>query len=162
MFCCVTFWLPFAKFPNYLLSFIRYSTLKSWGYGSRVLRTWLKGTAYPHGYWGYDSQVLRIWLTGTAYPHGYWEYDSRVLMIWLTGNAYPHRYCIPSRVLHMVYTGCNQNYVNLRFAVCKIISDNIWSVHVFKSISNALAKTDTKNHFFFTYFKVIRDCMTKI
>ena len=87
-----------------------------WGYDSRVLRIWLTGTAYPHGYWGYDSRVLRIWLTGTAYiriwltgtedmTHGYWGYDSQVLMIWLTGNAYPHGYCIPSRVLHIVYTG---------------------------------------------------------
>ena len=24
----------------------------------------------------------------------------------LTGTAYPHGYCIPSRVLHIVYTGC--------------------------------------------------------
>ena len=73
---------------------------------SRVLRIWLTSTAYPHGYWGDDSRVLMIWLTGNAYPHGYWGYDSRVLMIWLTGNAYPHGYCIPSRVLHIVYTGC--------------------------------------------------------
>ena len=91
-----------------------------WGYDSRVLMIWLMGTAYPHGYWGYDSRVLHIltprywgydswvlmiWLTGNAYPHGYWGYDSQVLMIWLTGNAYPHGYCIPSRVLHIVYTG---------------------------------------------------------
>ena len=77
-----------------------------WGYDSRVLRIWLTGTAYPHRYWGYDSRVLMIWLTGNAYPHGYWGYDSQVLMIWLTGNAYPHGYCIPSQVLHIVYTGC--------------------------------------------------------
>ena len=76
-----------------------------WGYDSRVLRIWLTGTAYPHRYWWYDSRVLHI-LTGTeGMTHGYWGYDSRVLMIWLTGNAYPHRYCIPSRVLHIVYTG---------------------------------------------------------
>ena len=75
---------------------------------SRVLRIWLTGTAYPHSrhrYWGYDWRVLTIWLTGNAYPHGYWRYDSRVLMIWLTGNAYPHGYCMPSQVLHIVYTG---------------------------------------------------------
>ena len=76
-----------------------------WGYDSQVLRIWLTGTAYPHGYWRYDSQVLRIWLMGTAYPHGYWGYDSQVLMIWLMSNAYPYGYCIPSWVLHIVYTG---------------------------------------------------------
>ena len=97
-----------------------------WGYDSRVLRIWLTGTEdMTHGYcisswvlriWltgtddmihGYciSSRVLRIWLTGNAYPHGYWGYDSQVLMIWLMGNAYPHEYCIPSRVLHIVYTG---------------------------------------------------------
>ena len=66
-----------------------------------------------HGYWGYDSRVLRIWLTGTAFPHGYWGYDSRVLMIWLTGNAYPHGYCIPSRVLHIVYTGWKREHLKI-------------------------------------------------
>ena len=75
---------------------------------SRVRRIWLTGTAYPHRYWGYDSRVLMIWLSGNAYPHGYWGYDSQVLMIWLTGNAYPHGYYIPSRVLHIVYTGWRQ------------------------------------------------------
>ena len=52
-----------------------------------VLRIWLTGTAYPHGYWGYDSRVLHI-LTGTEdMTHGYWWYDSRVMHI-LTGTAY--------------------------------------------------------------------------
>ena len=44
-------------------------------YGQWLLRIWLMGTAYLHGYWGYDSWVLRIWLMGTAYPHRYWWYD---------------------------------------------------------------------------------------
>ena len=72
---------------------------------SQVLRILLTGTAHSHRYWWYDSRVLRIWLTGTAHPHRYWGYDSQVLMIWLTGNAYSHGYCIPSPVLHIVYTG---------------------------------------------------------
>ena len=60
---------------------------------SRVLRIWLTGTAYPHGYWGYDSRVLHT-LTGTEdMTRGYWWYDSRVMHI-LTGTAYPHGYCI--------------------------------------------------------------------
>ena len=102
-------------------------------YEWRMNETSLMGTAYPHRYWGYDSRVLRIWLMGTAYPHGYWgydsrvlhtltvikDYDSRVLMIWLMGNAYPHGYCIPSRVLHIVYTGLKILY-NYLLGCCTI------------------------------------------
>ena len=79
-------------------------THRYWGYDSWVLHIFMGTEDITHGYWGYDSRVLRIWLMGTSYPHGYWWYDSWVLMIWLTGNAYPHGYCIPSWVLHIVYT----------------------------------------------------------
>ena len=37
----------------------------------------------------FTSQVLRIWLTGTAYPHGYWRYDSQVFYIVYTGKLIP-------------------------------------------------------------------------
>ena len=70
---------------------------------SQVLRIWLTGTAYPHGYWGYDSWVLMIWLMGTVYPHGYWGYGSQVLHI-LTGTEdMTHKYWwYDSQVMHIL------------------------------------------------------------
>ena len=109
---------------------------------SRVLRMWLRGTAYPHGYWGYDLRVLRIWLTGTEdMTHGYcistrvlriWltgtevmthEYCicSQVLKIWLRGTAYPHGYWwYDSRVLHIFYTGWSPIHC------CKLCWTDFW------------------------------------
>ena len=72
---------------------------------SRVLRIWLTGTEdMTHGYWWYDLRVMHTFTDTEDMTHRYWWYDSRVMHI-LTGNAYPHGYCIPSRVLHIVYTG---------------------------------------------------------
>ena len=92
-----------------------------WGYAvpvSHIIST-REDMHYP---WGkFHSFFIRInLLTGTAYPHGYRGYDSRVLMIWLTGNAYPHGYCIPSRVLHIVYTGWFISSVIWNLQLCTV------------------------------------------
>ena len=87
-----------------------------WGYDSKVLMIWLTGTEdMTHGYWWYDSQVLMIWLTGTAYPHGYWGYDSRVLRIWLTGNAYSLH-----RVIRFWYID-----ISFSFTISQLISNRV-------------------------------------
>ena len=47
-------------------------------------------------------------------------------MIRLTGNAYPHRYCIPSRVLHIVYTGRESiDYFDLVWTKNPQIQENV-------------------------------------
>ena len=116
------FWLLVSRLKVHIKSFLKmyhlstFIDLRLLEDGSFwVLKIWLTGTAYPHGYWGYDSRVLMIWLTGTDdMTHGYWWYDSRVMhtltgtedmthgywwydswvMHILTGTAYPHGYCI--------------------------------------------------------------------
>ena len=85
------------------------------------------GTECPRGYCVYASWVLMIFLTGTAYSHRYSSISSRVLHIltgtevrltgtdiFLLGTEYPQGYCVSSRALKIVYTGCTmQFYQNL-------------------------------------------------
>ena len=96
-------------------------------YASLVLMIFVTGTECPRGYCVYASWVLMIFLTGTAYPHRYSSISSRVLHIltgtevrltgtdiFLLGTEYPQGYCVSSRTLKIVYTGCTmQFYQNL-------------------------------------------------
>ena len=90
----------------YFWSFSKLSNITH-GYciSSRVLRIWLMGTAYPHGYWGYDSRVLHILMGTEDMTHGYWGYDSQVLHILMGTEDMTHGYCISSQVLRIWLTG---------------------------------------------------------